>query len=88
MMNNGHDKVMTNQIEEQSNFELKVQDKPVELLKRIKRNVHVPTRSKCECEGLLETVKHFVMDAKQEENKDLTMHTKRFKQAMTHLNSQ
>ena len=41
----------------------------------------VPTRSKCEYKGLLETVKRFVIDAKQEENEDIMTHTKRFKQA-------
>ena len=29
----------------------------------------------------METVKRFVMDTKQEENEDLTTHTKRFRQA-------
>ena len=41
----------------------------------------VSISSKCECKGPLETVKCFTIDTKQEENEDLTTHTKRFKQA-------
>ena len=43
--------------------------------------MHVPTRSKHECKGSLKTVACFVTDTKQEENEDLTIHTKRLKQA-------
>ena len=43
--------------------------------------MHIPTRSKCDHEGPLETVKHFTVDTKQEENEDLMTHTKQFKQA-------
>ena len=81
MMNNHCSEAMGNRIKEQSDFETTVCDKPVKSLKRIKQNVHVPTRLKCECEGPLETVECFAVDTKQEENKDLTTHTERFKQA-------
>ena len=72
---------MQNRIEEQSDFEMTVHDKPVELLKRIKRSMCAPARSKCEHKGALKTIEWFVVDAKQEENEDLTTCTKRFKQA-------
>ena len=74
-------KVMQNGIEEQSDFETAVRNEPVKLL-RIKRSMHMPTRQKCKCEGLLEMVKCFVVDTKQEENEDLTAHTERLKQCV------
>ena len=40
-----------------------------------------PTRSKCECEGPFKTVKCFVVNIEQEENKDHAACTERFKQA-------
>ena len=58
IMSNHCSKVMQNRIEEQSDFETTVCDKPVEPLKRIKKCAHMPMQSKCECEGPLETVKH------------------------------
>ena len=81
MLNNCCGEVMQNRIKEQSNFKKEVWDESVKLLKRIKRSMCIPTRSKCKCKRLLETVKHFVTDTKQEENEDLTTHAKRFKQA-------
>ena len=74
-------KTMQNRIEEKSDFETAVRDNPIELLKRIKQSMYVPTRSKYEFDGLLETMKRFVIDTKQTDDEDVTAYSKRFKQA-------
>ena len=53
---------------------------PYNLALRVLR-VYVPTTAKYEYEGLLETLKRFVVDMKQTEDEDLTAYRKHFKQA-------
>ena len=72
---------MKTQVEEKDYFDTKVQDEPIELLKRIKEHMCAPTQSKCECDGPHKTMKRFAVDTKQQEEEDLMVHTKRFKQA-------
>ena len=81
IMKNYCSNTMRNRVEDKPNFEIDVQDKPVELLKVIKEYMYIPTKSKYEFEGLLETMKRFIVDTKQDETEDLTTYTKRFKQA-------
>ena len=50
----GH--LMKTRVEDKHDFETKVRDKPIELLKRVKEYMCVPTQSKCECDGLHKTI--------------------------------
>ena len=81
ILNNYCSKVMKHRVEEKSNYKSTVRDNPVELLLRIKQYMYVPTRAKYEHEGLLETLKQFMVGTKQAEDEDLTAYGKRFKQA-------
>ena len=73
-INNYCSEAMRNQIEEKSNFETAVQDKPpVEPLKRMKEHVCIPTPAKCECERPVETVNLFMADTKQQEDEEYSV---------------
>ena len=73
-------KTMQNRIEESTDFETKIRDNPIELLKTIKIVMHDPARAKYPYASLS---KHFVdlVNMRQNENESLIDYVKRFKQA-------
>ena len=71
---------MQSRIEEHPDFDTKLQDDPIELLKAIKVLMHDPIRAKYPYASLTEAVARIV-NIKQMENEDLLDYVKRFKQA-------
>ena len=63
---------MKTRVEDKHDFETNVRDKPIELLKRVKECMHIPTQSKYEYDRPHETIKRFAVDTKQMEDEELT----------------
>ncbi len=73
-------KTMVNKIEEVPDFESRIRNDPVELLKEIRSKMYDPARAKYEFVSLTETLLRFLL-LKQEDGESLMDYTKRFKQA-------
>ena len=80
-------KTMQNRIEEHPDFESKIQDNPIELLKAIKILMHDPVRAKYPYASLVEAIIRAVT-IRQQENEGLLDYVKRFKQQRDILKSQ
>ena len=73
-------KTMQNRIEEVKDFELRIRNDPLELLKEIKTKMYDPARAKYEYVLITETLGR-ILNTKQEDGESLTDYTKRFKQS-------
>ena len=71
---------LQNRIEEHPDFEKKIRDDPIELLKVIQILMHDPVRAKYPYASLTEAVAR-TLNIKQMENENLIDYVKRFKQA-------
>ena len=70
---------MQSRIEEMSNFNMEIKDKPVALLREIKRKMYVSARAKYDYVILTETLNQ-LLTCNQEENEGVSEYIKRLKQ--------
>jgi hypothetical protein len=72
-------KTMLNWIEEHPDYEVSIQDDPIELLNKIKELMHDPVREKYPFASLAEAMIRMLLNIKQIENEGLLDNVKRFK---------
>ena len=72
-------KTMQNRVEEHPEFESKIRDNPIELLKAVKVLMHDPIRAKYPLASMTEAIGR-LMNICQQENEGLLDYVKRFKQ--------
>ena len=73
-------KIMQNRVEEASDFEIRIRNDPLELLREVKTKMYDPARAKYEFVALTESIAR-ILNTKQEDDEGLVEYTKRFKQA-------
>ena len=72
---------MQNMVQEYDDFETRIEDDPIELLRTIRQLMHEPTRARYPYATLLDAIRG-VVNIKQEYNEPLLDYTKRFKEAV------